>query len=96
MFASDVSAERYQERVLQARHAQLERAYTHLQLTQTELLQSQKMASIGQLAAGPTRSIIRSALCSPTCAACKAILSSLFRQWMCETKSHTTRCYLQK
>ncbi len=47
MFASDVSAERYQERVLQARHAQLERAYTHLQLTQTELLQSQKMASIG-------------------------------------------------
>ncbi|MGE8218018.1 MAG: sensor histidine kinase, partial [Stenotrophomonas maltophilia] len=40
------------ERELQQRHAELRQAYLRLNGTQEKLLQSEKMASIGQLAAG--------------------------------------------
>ncbi len=39
------------ERELQQRHAELRQAYLRLNGTQEKLLQSEKMASIGQLAA---------------------------------------------
>ncbi|GAB3735756.1 ATP-binding protein [Luteimonas pelagia] len=48
----DVSARAGRERELRRRNQELEDAYRHLASTQEQLLQSEKMASIGQLAAG--------------------------------------------
>ncbi|MGE8263105.1 MAG: sensor histidine kinase, partial [Stenotrophomonas sp.] len=45
------------ERELQQRHAELRQAYLRLNGTQEKLLQSEKMASIGQLAAGVAHEI---------------------------------------
>ncbi len=45
------------ERELQQRHAELRQAYVRLNGTQDKLLQSEKMASIGQLAAGVAHEI---------------------------------------
>lgn len=54
---SDISARSARERVLQQRHDELERAYRSLAGAQEQLLQSEKMASIGQLAAGVAHEI---------------------------------------
>ena len=54
---SDVSARSARERELQQRHDELERTYKRLAGTQEQLLQSEKMASIGQLAAGVAHEI---------------------------------------
>ncbi len=54
---SDVSARSRRERELQQRHDELERTYRRLAGTQEQLLQSEKMASIGQLAAGVAHEI---------------------------------------
>jgi len=48
----DVSVRAGRERELRRRNQELEDAYRHLASTQEQLLQSEKMASIGQLAAG--------------------------------------------
>lgn len=53
----DVSARSARERELQQRHDELERTYKRLAGTQEQLLQSEKMASIGQLAAGVAHEI---------------------------------------
>jgi two-component system, NtrC family, sensor kinase len=55
--ARDVSRERWREQSLQDRHGELDRAYARVKETQTQLLQSEKMASIGQLAAGVAHEI---------------------------------------
>ncbi|WP_305805221.1 ATP-binding protein [Stenotrophomonas sp. YIM B06876] len=56
MFHSIEGREDY-ERELQQRHAELRQAYLRLNGTQEKLLQSEKMASIGQLAAGVAHEI---------------------------------------
>lgn len=52
-----VEGQAYYERELQQRHAELRQAYLRLNGTQEKLLQSEKMASIGQLAAGVAHEI---------------------------------------
>lgn len=54
---SDVSARSSRERELQQRHDELEATYRRLAGAQDQLLQSEKMASIGQLAAGVAHEI---------------------------------------
>lgn len=54
---TDISQRSARERELQQRHDELERAYRSLAGAQEQLLQSEKMASIGQLAAGVAHEI---------------------------------------
>lgn len=54
---NDVSARSARERELERRHDELERTYKRLAGAQEQLLQSEKMASIGQLAAGVAHEI---------------------------------------
>lgn len=54
---TDISVRSARERELQQRHDELERAYRSLAGAQEQLLQSEKMASIGQLAAGVAHEI---------------------------------------
>ncbi|MBW3550894.1 MAG: sensor histidine kinase [Proteobacteria bacterium] len=54
---SDVSARAARERELQRRHDELQQTYSRLAGAQEQLLQSEKMASIGQLAAGVAHEI---------------------------------------
>lgn len=53
----DVTAELSRERELQRRHTELQLAYVRIAGAQEQLLQSEKMASIGQLAAGVAHEI---------------------------------------
>ena len=53
----DVSARSWREHELTRRHDELERTYRRLASTQEQLLQTEKMASIGQLAAGVAHEI---------------------------------------
>ena len=53
----DISAEKARENELHNRNVELSLAYTHLKSAQDQLLQSEKMASIGQLAAGVAHEI---------------------------------------
>jgi signal transduction histidine kinase len=53
----DISAEKSREEELQNRNVELQLAYSQLRGAQDQLLQSEKMASIGQLAAGVAHEI---------------------------------------
>jgi two-component system, NtrC family, sensor kinase len=55
--ARDVSREWLREQALHDRHVDLEQAYAQLKSAQTQLVNSEKMASIGQLAAGVAHEI---------------------------------------
>lgn len=57
LHARDVSEEWWREQALHDRNIELERAYQKLSEAQNQLLQSEKMASIGQLAAGVAHEI---------------------------------------
>jgi two-component system NtrC family sensor kinase len=53
----DITAQKQAEAALRTSHAELEGAYRHLEEAQSHLLQSEKLASIGQLAAGVAHEI---------------------------------------
>lgn len=57
MILRDVSEARHYEEELQDRHSELQQAYVRLAGAQEQLLQSERMASIGQLAAGVAHEI---------------------------------------